>query len=314
LVDERAADEQKGSWEAAVVKEGAFMVGTWTFRMLTACAVSLSAVLMAQVQAAEPPYVLVLRSRTAAVTPERTKDAQTGGGFIQVTQVQPNAIMALMRGAVTAGGSHKEDSAAMQFFLNQDFEVRATRAGLRPPRLVFTGWIIGALQSTLRDGGMAEHGPACAAVRSGSEPLLSLCLKPHGVGGSENLLVNDRVGPLEMVVAPGGFNLNQTFAIRAAEGKSCYHIGGAAANFDPDPKLDSKWNDVLKPFRAVPSQDFGFRVILRVVEDIPPLEASSPTGPLPPPQTLPPPREEKGGRPVPDEGKVGEANGLDSKK
>jgi hypothetical protein len=27
------------------------------------------------------------------------------------------------------------------------------------------------------------------------------------------------------------------------------------------------WSDVLKPFRAVPRKEFGFKVVLRVVED-----------------------------------------------
>lgn len=270
------------------------MFGTSAVVMRAACAVCLAAGFVASVEAADPPYVFLLRSRDAVVTPERSKDAQTGGGFVQVTQIEPNVVMALMRGAVAGGTGHKEGSAAMQFTLNQDFEIVATRADLRPPRLVLAGWLIGALESTWRDGGMAEHSPACAAIRSGGEPILNLCVKPHGIGGGENLLVNDRVGPLEAVVAPGGFCLNQTFALRAVQGKSHCHGGSAAAMFDPDPKLDSQWNDVLKPFRAVPPRDFGFRVILRVVEDTPPVGVAPPA----PPNELPPPREQKSGPPL----------------
>src|SRR5262249_2038116 len=152
-------------------------------RMLTACAVCLSAGFLAEVIAADPPYVIRLRSREAVVAPERTRDAQTGGGFIQVTQADPNVVMALMRGAVAAGTGHKDGSAAMQFTLNQDFEIVPTRAGLRPPRLVLAGWAIGALDSTLCQGGIAEHSPACADIRSGSEPIMNLCIKPHSIGG-----------------------------------------------------------------------------------------------------------------------------------
>ncbi|HEY7308007.1 MAG TPA: hypothetical protein VH643_01470 [Gemmataceae bacterium] len=256
-----------------------------------ACAVCLSALLVARPgQAADPPYVIVLRSRDGAVTPERSRDAQTGGGFIQVTQVEPNVIMVLMRGAVAAGAGHKGETASMQFNLHQDFEIVPTKANLRPPRLVLAAWAIGSLQSTLKEGGTADHGPACAAVVCGPNPVLNLCIKPHSVGCSENLLVNDRVGPLEAVVEPGGFCLQQTFAINAAQPKTHCHPGSAAANFDPDPKLDTQWNEVMKPFRAVPHKDFGFRVILRVVED----------GPLPgvlvappPVESLPPPKPEK---------------------
>jgi hypothetical protein len=304
VVDETTANPSEAAPKAAVIEEAMSMVGTWTFRMLTACAVALSAGFLAEVVAADPPYVLLLRSREGVVTPERSKDAQTGGGFIQVTQLQPNVVMALFRGAVVAGTGHHEGSAAMQFTLNQDFEVLATRAGLRPPRLVLAGWVIGALETTLKGSGMAEHSPACASIRSGGEPLINLCVKPHGVGGGENLLVNDRVGPIEAVVLPGCFSLNQTFAIRAAEGKAHCHTGGAAAVFDPDPKMDSRWNDVLKPFRAVPSKDFGFRVILRVVEDVPPVAvAPAPPGaePLPEPKPLPAPKDKKPGQPILDE-------------
>jgi hypothetical protein len=247
----------------------------------------------------QPPYVIVLRSREAVVTPERSKDAQTGGGFIQVTQVEPNVVMVLMRGAVAAGATHHEGMAAMQFLLNQDFEVVPTRANLRPPRLVLAGWAIGALQSTLKEGGSAEQSPACAALRSGGEPILSLCLKPHSVCCGENLLVNDRVGPLEQAVVPGCFCLHQTFALRAVQGKAHCHQGSAAAQFDPDPRMDSQWNEVLKPFRAVPHKDFGFRVILRVVEDVPPVAGAPAPAPEPPGQ-LPLPKEEKKGAPILD--------------
>ncbi|MGH7172908.1 MAG: hypothetical protein ACRELF_15750 [Gemmataceae bacterium] len=272
------------------------MVAKGALRMLTAGVVYLSIGLLGKVGAADPPYVIRLRSREAVVTPEWSKNAQTGGGFIQVTQVEPNAVMAVMRGAVAARAEHKDGSATMQFALNQDFEILPTRAGLHPPRLVLAGWAIGALESSLRGGGTAEHSPACAHVRSSGQPILNLCVKPHAVGGGENLLVNDRVGPLEMVVVPGCFCLNQTFALHVAQSKSHCYPGSVAVVFDPEPKLDSQWNPVLKPFRAVPAKDFGFRVILRVVED------------KPPPGELPRPREQKAGQPVLNEEKVGEAN------
>jgi hypothetical protein len=268
------------------------MLGKSAVGVCAACAVCLIAWAACQAQTTQPPYIILLRSRDAVVTPERSKDAQTGGGFIQVTQVEPNVIMVLMRGAVAAGATHKQGMAAMQFTLNQDFEIVPTRANLRPPRLVMAAWAIGALQSTLLEGGTAEHSPACAAIRSGGESIVNLCIKPHQVTCGENLLVNDRIGPLEQAVIPGGFCLHQTFALHAAQGKAHCHQGSAAAQFDPEPKMDSQWNEVLKPFRAVPHKDFGFRVIVRVVEDVPPVGVT--TTPSPEPGQLPPPREEKG--------------------
>jgi RimJ/RimL family protein N-acetyltransferase len=42
----------------------------------------------------------------------------------------------------------------------------------------------------------------------------------------------------------------------------------AVADFDPAPQLDAFWADALKPFRAVPRKEFGFTVVVRVVEDL----------------------------------------------
>lgn len=264
------------------------MFGKWAVRTLVAGVLILGAEAIGRVEAQseQPPYVILLRSREGAVTPERTKHAETGGGFIQVTQIMPNVVMALMRGAVAAGDDHP-GRAAMQFSLSQDLEIQATRDRLRPPRLMVTAWAIGSLHSSLRNGGTAQQSPACAVLRSAGTTLVNLCIKPHGVANGENVFVNERAGPVEMVVAPGAYCLTQTFALNAVE-ERMYHSGAAAAHFDPDPKLDSSWNDVLKPFRALPRRDFGFRVILRVVEDTPPPNASQPDDP----GVLPLPRED----------------------
>ena len=268
------------------------MGGKSALRALTACVLCLSAGLSAWGQATTavgPPYVILLRSRDGVVTPERTKHAETGGGFIQVTQILPNVAMFLMRGAVVAGVDHA-GNAAMQFMLKQDLEIVATQPNLRPPRLIATAWLIGALDSSLKHGGMAEQAPACATFRSIGDPIIDMCIKPHSVGGGENLLVNERVGPLEAVVVPGPYCLSQSFSINAVQNKACCCTGSAAAHFDPEPRLDARWNDLLKPFRAVPHQNFGFRVILRVVENVPPPEAPGPTPEnLPQPQPVPSP-------------------------
>jgi len=268
------------------------MAGKSAMKALTACVLCLCAGLSVRGQAttAGPPYAIILRSRDGVVTPERTKHAETGGGFIQVTQISPNVVMFLMRGAVVAGVDHA-GNAAMQFKLSQDLEIVATQPNLRPPRLIATAWLIGSLDSTLKHGGTAEQAKACATLRALGDPMIDMCIKEHSVSGGENLLVNERVGPLEAVVVPGPYCLMQTFAINAAQPKACCCTGSAAAHFDPDPRLDARWNEVLKPFRAVPHQNFGFRVILRVVEDVPPVEAPSPPREnLPAPENLPPPQ------------------------
>ena len=253
------------------------MVPTLTSRLCCACAVCLAFSFAGrQAVGQTAPYEFVLRSRSAVVTPERTRDAQTGGGFIQVLQIEPNLLLIVMRGTVAAGAGmagsghhHKDGMAAMQFELNQDFEVVPTRAGLRPPRMILSAWLIGTLNSSQApdEGGTAGHSPACAVVKSGDQPLLNLCIQPHSVGGGQNLLVNDRMGPIEMTIAPGGYCVHQTLELSATQPKVFCHSGAAAADFDPDPRMDSRWNEVLRPFRAVPHRDFGFRIILQVVEE-----------------------------------------------
>jgi hypothetical protein len=281
--------------KTAVKRRSEFMVGKAALGMLAACALSLGsgADAHAQATANPPPYAILLRSRNAAVAPERTKHGETGGGFIQVTQILPNVAMFLMPGAVVAGEDHG-GRAALQFHLEQDLEIVASREGLRPPRLVVTAWLIGSLHSSLRHGGTAEQAAACATIRAAGQPIIDLCMKPHGVGSGENLLVNDRIGPLESPAVPGTYCLSQTLRLSAVQDRTCY-AGAAAAFFDPDPRLDSRWNEVLKPFRAVPRQNFGFRVIIRVVEDVAPVGAESqpPAEPLPPPQLLPQAQQQK---------------------
>lgn len=271
----------------------------WRFCLCVAClsfptsASRAAAPAPAAVAVPAPPYTILLHSRGAAVTPETSKNSETGGGYIQVTQVEPNAVTILMRGAVAARADCKDGSAAMQFELNQDFEIMPAplRKGVvvRPPRIVLSAWVIGALNTFAPEGGTAQQAPGCAAIETAGTPLLKTCVNPHAVSGGQNLLVNDRFGPVQAPAAPcTGYTLHQTFALSANQPKTACRPGFAAADFDPDARLDSLWNPVLKPFRAVPHKDFGFQVLLRVVEDVPP------PGTLPPvEQMLPPPTPEK---------------------
>ncbi|HEY7154277.1 MAG TPA: hypothetical protein VH575_10005 [Gemmataceae bacterium] len=281
------------------------MFNRFAFRLFSACAACAACLAWqeaaGQAVAVEPPYQIILRSRNGVVTPERNKNGQTGGGYIQVIQVEPNQVLVLMRGAAAAGSGlagsgHKGGSAAMQLELHQDFDVVPTRTDLRPPRMIVSAWLIGTLGSSQdQPGGTAGHSPACAVIKSEDQPLFNVCIKPHSVADGQNLLVNDRVGPMEMTIAPGGYHLHQTFAINAFQPKICCHSGSAAADFDPDPRLDSRWTEVLKPFRAAPHRDFGFRVIFQVVE-----EPKTPGIFLP--ETLPTPRLEEKEKLADDEG------------
>ncbi|MGL4552405.1 MAG: hypothetical protein ACRC33_14595, partial [Gemmataceae bacterium] len=67
--------------------------------------------------------------------------------------------------------------------------------------------------------------------------------------------------------AVGRFRLAAAFSLGVSQGKGVFHRQAAVADFDPAPQLDAFWADALKPFRAVPRKDFGFKVVLRVVEE-----------------------------------------------
>jgi hypothetical protein len=68
----------------------------------------------------------------------------------------------------------------------------------------------------------------------------------------------------------GCYRLAGAFHIGVTQGKGVFHRQAAVADFDPAPQLDPFWADALKPFRAVPRRDFGFKLILRVIEDVVP--------------------------------------------
>jgi len=72
------------------------------------------------------------------------------------------------------------------------------------------------------------------------------------------------------VASAGQYRLTGSFRIGVAQGKGIFYRQAAVADFDPTPQLDAFWADVLKPFRAVPRRDFGFKVVVRVVEDAAP--------------------------------------------
>jgi hypothetical protein len=223
---------------------------------------------------AEPPYQIVMRSRTAQANPTKTKDAQTGGGAVLVEQPERNTIVVTMAGAAVAGSEFHGSSAGITFDLDQALDILPTRRGLRPPRIGMIGWVVGTLHVTDpgRHGkgvGTAEHSPGTACLALGDAPVLSVTVKPSATGPGSPVFVNNREGPAETVAAPGSYCLRASFAIGATQGKCVFHRQYAVADFDPAPQLDGFWGDALRPFRAVPRRDFGFRVVLRVVEDAP---------------------------------------------
>lgn len=231
------------------------------------------------VRAADPPpgpaYQIILRSRHAEATPNRTREAQTGGGSIIVEQPEPNTIIVTMGGSAVAGSNCHMSAAGINFDLSQDLDILPTRRGVRPPRVGIVGRVIGTLQVTdpcpcCKPCGAAEQGPGAACLAIGGTSLLSINVKSSSVACGQESSVNFRDGPYESVAAPGQYQLTGSFRIGATQGKGIFHRQAAVADFDPAPQLDGFWADALKPFRAVPRRDFGFKIVVRVIEDAAP--------------------------------------------
>jgi hypothetical protein len=224
--------------------------------------------------AGKPPtaYQIRLGPRQAQASPDRTGGGQTGGGYIDVEQPAPNALVVIMRGAAVAGSDCKHTAAAsIAFELDQEFTVVPTREGLRPPKLGLAARVVGTLDTSdkKKGGGTADQGEACAAVLAGETNLLHLCVPPQSAAGGQKTFLNNRAGPVDVTAVPACYRLHQTFRIAASQCDGLCGQSASAADFDPNPQLDPRWNDALKTFRAVPKTDFGFRVVLWVIEEPP---------------------------------------------
>jgi hypothetical protein len=234
----------------------------------------------AALYAQAPAYQIVLRSRRAEVTPNRSKDAQTGGGSIVVEQPEPNTIVVTMGGSAVVGSDCHGSAAGIDFNLEQDLEIVPTRPGARPPRIGLVGRVVGTVQVTdpcnclgkhCKPCGTAEQGPAVASLVLGDTSLLAVSVPPSGVSCGQELAINHRDGPVECPTAVGCYRLTGSFRIGVTQGKGVFNRQAAVADFDPAPQLDAFWADALKPFRAVPRREFGFKIVLRVVEDAAPV-------------------------------------------
>jgi hypothetical protein len=233
------------------------------------------AVAYAQGPAAGPAYQIVLRSRHAEAIPTRTKDAQTGGGSIVVEQPELNTIVVTMGGSAVVGSDCHGSAADIAFELKQDFDIMPIRKGIRPPRVGMVGRVMGTLQVTdpgkcCKACGTAEQGPATACLAVGDTSLLTVSVQPSAVACGHELSLNHRDGPVEAAAFAGSYHLTGSFRLAVTQGKSVCNRQFAVADFDPDPQLDAFWADALRPFRAVPRRDFGFKVVVRVVEDAAP--------------------------------------------
>jgi hypothetical protein len=226
-------------------------------------------------QPAGPAYQIILRSRRADVTPTRTREAQTGGGTIVVEQPDANTIVVTMTGSAVVGSTCHGSAAEMAFLLEQDLEIVPMRKGARPPLVGMVARVVGTLQVTDpgkcgKACGAAEQGPAAACLAIGGTHLLSVNVESSSAACGQERSINYRDGPVECRASEGPYHLTASFHIGVTQDKAVCHRQFAVADFDPAPQLDAFWADALKPFRAVPRRDFGFKLVLRVIEDTAP--------------------------------------------
>lgn len=250
----------------------------WTRRLSIWIVSTFALIVPVVVESADPPpgpaYQIVLRSRHAVVTPSRCRDAQTGGGSIIVEQVEPHTIVVTMGGSAVAGSACHDSTAGIDFNLQQELDIIPVRAGVRPPRVGMVGRVVGTLQVTqpsccwLCDNacGTAEQGPAIADLVTGEKSLVNLNVKSLSLSNGQESAINLQTGPVEAPAAVGKYQLIASYRIGVSQGKGVFNRQAAAADFDSAPQLDGAWADVLKPFRAIPRRDFGFKLVLRVVE------------------------------------------------
>jgi hypothetical protein len=232
----------------------------------------------------EPAYQIVLRSRHAEGSPHFLKGSQTASGSVDVNQPEPNTIVIRMTGSAAAssigGGSH----ASIRFDLCQDFDIVPTRTDVRPPRIGLMGRVVGTLASTNKGCGknecssIATQGPATAWINdSTGEPLLNVDVETTGVTTGGYKAINHRCGPVESVVTTGSYKLTSDFSIVSKQEGSLLFNNFTVADFTPNPQFGPLWREAMRTFQAVPKQDFGFTLYLRVVEDADALIATAAT-------------------------------------
>ncbi len=233
-----------------------------------------------------PPVSITLQGRHGHVTPEKGHCTHTGGGLIDIGSPSPDTVIVTMTGAAVA-------NSAMQFDLEQCFEVNFDDPKVKKAKLTVEGRVIGLLRGEKK--GCAEYNNACAHIAAGvadahvapgPAEILAVCVPPHQVCDHDNLSVNDHDGPCSVPVTPGKYTLHQTFTIRAYS--SSVLCKRPSAEFAPDPALDPLWISYHEPFHGVKKDSFGFQVILKVAPDTDEGNGAKKT-----PEALPPPEPAK---------------------
>ncbi len=237
----------------------------------------LLAVLMPSATAAEPPparaesgAVIILGPRNGRATPVRKGCTHTGGGNIDVAQPSADTVVITMTGvAVACGAPGCPAAAALEFDLDQCFEVTFEKKDVKVARISLEARVIGLLRSHVccKKGGLAEQSSACASILCDKVQILTVCAPTLSAALGENLSINDRNGPESAPIVPGRYSLHQAWRISAQHPACLLPCKAASAEFAPDPALDPLWISHWEPFHGAQKKDFGFQVIVKVVAE-----------------------------------------------
>lgn len=221
-----------------------------------------------------PPFSIILRGRHGHVIPRRAGCTHTGGGNIDVAQPSSDTLVITMTGAAVAYPFYCPSMAAMQFDLEQCFEITFDNPKVKKAKLTMEGRVIGLLRS--HGKGSAAFSNAYAAVATGGAVILERDVPPHQVASCENLSVNDHQGPCSVPVVAGKYVLHQTFAVMAETPCAVLPCKGPSAEFAPDPAIDPLWLSYREPFHGAAKKDFGYQLILKVLEETEPESTDKP--------------------------------------
>lgn len=215
------------------------------------------------VTAPAPVVSIILGDRHGHVVPTRHGFQHTAGGNIDVAQPSPDVVVITMSGVAVAGAhACKKSAAAMDFDLDECFEVFLDNPQARNVKLSLDARVVGLLRSHSKHGVADESG--CATISCGPAVLASAALPGHAVSCGQNLSINDLVGPVTLPIHPGRYTLHETFHVGVEHAQNLFPCKAASAEFAPDPALDPIWISYFEPFHGANKKDFGFKVTLKV--------------------------------------------------
>ncbi|HVS38376.1 MAG TPA: hypothetical protein VMS17_22655 [Gemmataceae bacterium] len=227
-----------------------------------------------------PPVSFQLDERHGHISPTRTGFTHTGGGYIDIQQPTPDAIVITMTGVAVAGPHPCTGSyAQLCFDLNQVLEVSFDDPKVKAAKVTMDARVIGALRGGGR--GTAEESNGCAVISGDGIDTLSVCAPSHSVAGCENLALNDHSGPVSAGIKAGKYSLHGTWTISAAHPRSITPDKTASAEFDPA-ALDPLWISYWEPYHGIKKADFGLQITLHVADDTANIPAEPVKAPMPP--------------------------------